>query len=54
MVILLDPPYYMTNKEWYYIDKKDGRLYLTDAAPPEARKSYEEDHKLLEEMTVRY
>lgn len=53
LVILLELPYFMTNESWYYIDKKDGRLRLTDAAPPEARKSYEEDHELLEKMTVR-
>ncbi len=54
MVILSEPPYYMTNEAWYYIDEKDGTLRLTDAAPPEARRSYEEHHKFLEEQTVRY
>lgn len=54
MIILSEPPYFMTNEEWYYIDEKDGRLRLTDAAPPEARRSYEEYHELLEKLTVRY
>lgn len=54
LVILSEPPYYMTNEAWYYIDEKDGTLRLTDAAPPEARRSYEEHHKFLEEQTVRY
>ena len=35
-------PYWWTNKEWYTYDPKKGHYVLTDKAPPEAVKSYEE------------
>jgi hypothetical protein len=35
-------PYFMTNKEWYYYDEVEEMFKLTDKAPPEAVKSYEE------------
>lgn len=35
-------PYFLENEEWYYHDDKKNRFYLTDKAPEEARKSYEE------------
>ena len=40
--MLQEQPYFMTNKEWYYHDKKKNRLFLTDKAPKEAQESYEE------------
>ena len=40
-------PYFMTNKEWYYYDESDECYKLTDKAPPEAVKSYEEYHECL-------
>ena len=35
--------FWMRNKDWYRI--KDGKFELTDAAPPEARRSFAEWHK---------
>lgn len=33
-------PYFMTNKEWYYFDKKELCIKLTDKATEKAKKSY--------------
>ncbi len=33
-------PYFMENKDWYYFDKVEWRLKLTDKAPKEAVESY--------------
>ena len=35
-------PYFMTNKAWYYFDEEEFCYKLTDKAPAEARKSYQE------------
>ena len=43
----LERPYFMTNEEWYHYDVKTRKLTLTDKAPPEAIKSYEETYKIL-------
>jgi hypothetical protein len=48
----LKPPFFMTNKEWYYHDPKEWRLKLTDKAPPEAVKSYEEYYRLIDEEGI--
>ena len=40
--MLLEEPYFMTNEEWYYHDKKKNRLFLTDKAPKKAQESYKE------------
>ena len=40
--MIAEEPFFMTNKNWYYFDEKEFRLKLTDKAPEEARKSYEE------------
>lgn len=40
--MMIDIPYFMTNKEWFYHDEKDFCYKLTDKAPPEAVKSYNE------------
>ena len=37
-------PYFMKNKDWFY-ENDNGYLCLTDVAPPEALKSYEEFYK---------
>lgn len=37
-------PYFMKNKEWYFYDEEEGMLKLTEKAPEEAKKSYEEWH----------
>ena len=44
LVEKLDKPYFMTNSEWYYFDNDDKNrgVKLTDKAPAEAVKSYEE------------
>lgn len=41
-------PYFMKNKDWYYFDENAFKYMLTDKAPEEARKSYEEYYKELE------
>lgn len=46
---ILDKPYFMYNEEWYYWDKKDWKYKLTDKATEEAKKSYEEFYKELQE-----
>lgn len=38
-------PLFKKNKEWWYYDEKEGKVKLTDKAPEEARKSYEEYYK---------
>lgn len=38
-------PYFMKNKEWYYFDEDDFMYKLTDKAPEEAKKSYNEYYK---------
>lgn len=47
---MLDMPYFMTDKSWYYFDGK--RFVLTEDAPEEAKESlkqfYEDEKKLLE------
>ena len=35
-------PYFMKNKEWYYFDKKEYCIKLTDKAPEKAKQSYKE------------
>lgn len=43
----LEKPYFMENEEWYYFDEKDFMYKLTEKAPEEAVKSYEEFYALL-------
>ena len=42
-------PYFMTNKEWYYYDRKEFCIKLTDKAPKKARESYEQFQSMYEE-----
>lgn len=35
-------PYFFKNEEWYYYDGKVNKFFLTDKAPEEARRSYDE------------
>ena len=42
---ILDRPYFMENKEWYYWDAKEWKYKLTDKAPEKAIKSYNEFYK---------
>jgi len=41
-----DMPFFMKNKDWYYHDKHDFCYKLTEKAPPEAVKSYQEFYKI--------
>lgn len=43
----LPMPYFMENKDWYYFDEEEFCYKLTDKAPKEAVKSYEEFYKEL-------
>lgn len=44
---MLEMPYFMENKEWYYYDAENEKFVLTDKAPEKAKKSYEEFYKEL-------
>ena len=56
--MLLDKPYFLSNKDWYIEDKDipsflKGKKYkrrfkLTDKAPKEAVKSYNDYYRMLE------
>ncbi len=35
-------PYFMVNSDWYYVSEDEPKYLLTDKAPPEAIKSYNE------------
>ena len=44
-------PYWHKNKDWFYYDEKEHIFKLTDKAPKEAKESYEEFYKDLQEET---
>ena len=44
---MLDMPYFMENEEWYEFDFEKRSFVLTEKAPKEAKKSYEEFYKQL-------
>lgn len=44
----IEKPYFMTNPEWFYFDEEEWCYKLTDEAPIEAKESYEEFYKTLE------
>lgn len=46
---ILDSPYFMNNKEWYYWDEKEWKYKLTDKAPKEAIESYKIFYKEINE-----
>lgn len=46
-MLIVDKPYFLTNKEWYYYDVKSGMYKLTDKAPQKAIDSYKKFYKLL-------
>lgn len=46
--MLLKKPYFMENPEWYYHDKKKNKYFLTEKAPEQAKKSYEEHYAELD------
>lgn len=39
---MMDKPYFMKNKEWFYFDVEEFKYKLTEKAPQEAVDSYEE------------
>ena len=45
---MLDMPYFMTNKDWYYFDGE--RFVLTAQAPEEAKESLEEFYRDAKEI----
>lgn len=47
--MITELPYFLENKEWYYYDDEEGKYKLTDKATEEAKKSYEEFYRLLDE-----
>ena len=46
---IVNKPYFMTNKEWYYWDSKEWKYKLTDKAPQKAIDSYKKFYKELEQ-----
>ena len=42
---MIDMPYFMTNKEWFYFDYQKRKFILTDKAPQKAKKSYNEFYR---------
>lgn len=44
---IVNKPYFMNNKEWYYWEYKEWRYKLTKEAPPMAIISYNEFYKNL-------
>ncbi len=45
---MIDRPYFMERKEWFTYDPQKRQFVLTDKAPKEAKKSYDE---YLKELT---
>jgi hypothetical protein len=44
---MLERPYFMENKDWYYYDEDENCYRLTEKAPEKARKSYEEFYEMI-------
>ena len=47
-MVLIEKPYFLTNKEWFKYDEKKKIYIITDKAPEKARKSYKEFYDKLE------
>lgn len=43
--MMIEKPYFLNNKEWYYYDEAARCFRLTDKAPDKAVKSYNEFYK---------
>ncbi len=41
-MVLIEKPYFLTNKEWFEYDKKNKKYILTNKAPEKAKKNYKE------------
>ena len=46
--MLLEKPYFMQNKEWYWQDEETCKYKLTDKAPQEAKESYKNFYESLQ------
>lgn len=46
---ILDEPYFMYNKKWYYWDKKEWKYKLTKYATKKAIESYKRYYKELQQ-----
>lgn len=44
-----DKPYFLKNSKWFTFNEEECRYELTEGAPAEAVKSYEEFYALLED-----
>lgn len=51
--MIVDVPYFMTNKDWYTFDAEKWRFVLTDKAPKEAAKSLEEFYAAIDDGSDR-
>ena len=38
----IEKPFFMSNKEWLYLDEDKTQYFLTENPPEKAKKSYEE------------
>lgn len=47
-MVLIEKPYFLTNKKWYKYDEKKKKYILTNNAPKKAQESYEEFYKLMD------
>lgn len=43
--MIIDKPFFMSNKDWYQFDYKKKIYILTDEAPEKAKESYDEFYK---------
>lgn len=48
--MIVEQPYFMTDKHWYTFDFEKRIFVLTPYAPEKAKESYEEYTKLLQEQ----
>lgn len=48
--MVIDRPYFMSNKKWWRYDLKKRIMVLTKEAPPKAVKSYQEFYKKVNDL----
>lgn len=46
-MVLIEKPYFLTNKKWYEYDEKEKKYILTSKAPQKAKESYNEFYKII-------
>ena len=44
-MVLIEKPYFLTNKKWYEYDEKGKKYILTNKAPQKAIESYKDFYK---------